>query len=121
MERVPARWRVLSSGPAVAVLLLVLAATPASAVQTSRTRSAATARTPTCAPGRRARTSVTSSSCAKGRSCAIRIFLDPPSDFIESHVCLSAVAFTERVPPGQCQYQESGAASDTYDITLPPS
>ncbi len=34
MKRARARWRALSSGPAVAVLLLVLAATPASAVQT---------------------------------------------------------------------------------------
>jgi uncharacterized repeat protein (TIGR01451 family) len=51
----------------------------------------------------------------------IRLFLDAPNTFIESHVCLSAGAFTDRIPPGQCQYQEQGAASDTYDISLPPT
>ncbi len=51
----------------------------------------------------------------------VRLFLTPPNTFIESHVCLSAEPFTERIPPGQCQYQAQGAAAATYDVTLPPS
>ena len=50
----------------------------------------------------------------------IEMFLDD-ADFIETHVCVSASAFTERIPPGQCQFQDEGASSSSYDITLPPS
>ena len=121
MKRVPARWRLLSSGPATVVLLLLLVATPASAVQTF----------PDPFGGDGTHTDLRAGSKGEdigdvfllhdGPILRIRIFLDSPNSFIESHVCLSADPFTERVPPGQCQYQESGAASDTYDITLPPS
>ena len=56
----------------------------------------------------------------EGPILRVRIFLTAPRTFIESHLCVSAQMFTERVPPGQCQYQATGAASDTYDVTLPP-
>lgn len=55
-----------------------------------------------------------------GALLSIRMFLDA-ADFIETHVCVSSSPFTERLPPGQCQYQETGAAADSYDITLPPA
>ena len=48
------------------------------------------------------------------------MFLDAPNTFIESHVCLSAEAFTRRIAPGQCQFQATGGAADSYDIALPP-
>ena len=120
MERARARWRALSSGPALAVLLLVLAATPALAAQTF----------PDPFGGDGTHTDLRAGSKGEdigdvfllhdGPILRIRIFLDPPSTFIESHVCVSADPFTDRVPPGQCQYQASGAASGTYDVTLPP-
>ena len=56
-----------------------------------------------------------------GDMLSIRMFLDAPNVFIETHVCLSADPFTRRIPPGQCQLQATGAASGTYDIALPPS
>jgi hypothetical protein len=49
------------------------------------------------------------------------MFLDAPNTFIESHVCLSAAPFTHRIPPGQCQFQATGAAAGSCDIALPPS
>jgi len=51
---------------------------------------------------------------------SIRMFLDDAS-FIETHVCISASAFTERIPPGQCQYQKTGPGASSYDIVLPPA
>ena len=51
---------------------------------------------------------------------SIRMFLDAPNAFIASHVCLSAEPFTRRIAPGQCQYEATGGAAGTYDITLPP-
>jgi uncharacterized repeat protein (TIGR01451 family) len=57
----------------------------------------------------------------EGASLSIRMFLDAPNTFIESHVCLSAAPFTHRIPPGQCQFQATGAAAGSYDIALPPS
>jgi uncharacterized repeat protein (TIGR01451 family) len=51
----------------------------------------------------------------------IRMFLDPPNTFIETHVCLSAEAFTRRIPPGLCQFHADGPASDTYELNLPPA
>ena len=49
----------------------------------------------------------------------IEMFLDD-ANFIETHVCISASAFTERLPPGQCQFQETGPGASSYDISLPP-
>lgn len=60
----------------------------------------------------------------EGDNLQIAILLEdttPPTSFIESHVCLSAEAFTFRVPPGLCQYAATGSSSGSYDITLPPS
>lgn len=57
----------------------------------------------------------------EGSTFRVRLFLTAPNTFIESHVCLSADPFTERIPPGQCQYQAQGAAAATYDLALPPS
>jgi len=118
MDRV--RWRALSSGPAVAALLLVLAATPVSATQTF----------PDPFGGEGTFTDLRAGSTGQdigdvfflreGPVLRVRIFLTAPRTFIESHVCVSAQMFTERVPPGQCQYAETGTASDTYDVTLPP-
>lgn len=56
----------------------------------------------------------------EGDTLQIEMFLDD-ADFIETHVCVSGSAFTERLPPGQCQFQDEGASSSSYDITLPPS
>ncbi len=50
----------------------------------------------------------------------IEMFLDD-AEFIETHVCVSATPFTQRIPPGQCQYQETGPGANSYDITLPPT
>jgi uncharacterized repeat protein (TIGR01451 family) len=52
---------------------------------------------------------------------SIEMFLDAPNTFVETHVCLSAEPFTGRIPPGQCQYQEQGPGSGSYDIVLPPA
>jgi uncharacterized repeat protein (TIGR01451 family) len=49
----------------------------------------------------------------------IEMFLDNAS-FIETHVCLSGSAFTQRIPPGLCQFGKEGPPSDSYDIALPP-
>jgi len=57
----------------------------------------------------------------EGTTFRVRIFLDPPSTFIESHICVSADPFTQRIQPGQCQYSATGAASGTYDVVVPPS
>ena len=62
----------------------------------------------------------------EGDVLSIRMFLEDadqgvPRSFSETHVCLSGEAFTERIPPGQCQSQAQGAAASSYDITLPPS
>lgn len=57
----------------------------------------------------------------EGTTFRVRIFLDAPSSFIESHLCVSANPFTARIPPGQCQFKATGAASGTYDVVLPPS
>ena len=121
MERARARWRALSSGPAVAVLLLFLATTPTAAVQTF----------PDPFGGDGIHTDLRAGSTAEdigdvfllreGDSFQVEILLEPPNSFIESHVCLSADPFTVRVPPGLCQYQAAGSASGSYDITLPPS
>ena len=46
----------------------------------------------------------------------IEMFLDD-ANFIETHVCISASAFTERLPPGQCQFQKTGPGASSYDIT----
>ena len=119
MERARARWRALSSGP-VAVLLLFLATAPTAAVQTF----------PDPFGGDGMHTDLRAGSTGEdigdvfllreGPILRVRIFLDRRRTFIESHVCLSADPFTDRVPPGQCQYQAAGAASGSYDITLPP-
>ena len=55
-----------------------------------------------------------------GDVLSIRMFLDAPNVFIETHVCLSADAFTQRIPPGHCQVHAAGAASGALDINLPP-
>ncbi|HEX5038801.1 MAG TPA: hypothetical protein VFW95_01535 [Candidatus Limnocylindria bacterium] len=57
----------------------------------------------------------------EGTTFRVRIFLDAPSVFIDSHLCVSADPFTVRIPPGQCQFAAAGAASGTYDVVLPPS
>ena len=56
----------------------------------------------------------------------IEMFLDEtdngaPRTFLETHVCLSAEPFTQRIPPGQCQFQAQGSASSSYGIELPPA
>ena len=61
-----------------------------------------------------------------GDELQIEMFLDAaapgvPRTFIETHVCLSAEPFTERLPHGLCQFHGEGAASSSYDITLPPA
>ena len=56
----------------------------------------------------------------EGAVLSIRMFLDAPNTFIESHVCLSGEPFTRRIPPGQCQFQATGGAAGSYDIALPP-
>ena len=61
-----------------------------------------------------------------GDQLEIRMFLedvdeDVPRTFIETHVCLSAEQFTDRIPPGLCQFHGEGAASSSYDISLPPA
>jgi len=118
------RWRALSSGPAVAVLLLMLAAMPTRAIQTE----------PDPFGGDGIHTDLRAGSTGRdigdvfllreGASFQVAILLEdtsPPTSFIESHICLSAEAFTFRVPPGLCQYAATGSASGSYDITLPPS
>ena len=93
MERARAWWRALSSGPAVAVLLLVLAATPTSAIQTE----------PDPFGGDGIHTDLRAGSTGQdigdvfllreGDSFQVEILLEdttPPTSFIESHVCLSA-------------------------------
>jgi len=56
----------------------------------------------------------------EGEVLSIRMFLDAPNTFIESHVCLSGEPFTRRIAPGQCQFQGTGGAAGSYDIALPP-
>lgn len=56
----------------------------------------------------------------EGAELSIRMFLDAPNSFIESHVCLSGEPFTRRIAPGQCQFQATGGAADSFDIALPP-
>jgi len=55
-----------------------------------------------------------------GAVLRIRMFLDD-ANFIETHVCVSASAFTDRIPPGQCQFQKAGPGASSYDIMLPPA
>ena len=119
MERTRARWRALSSGPAVALLLL--AATPTSAVQTFPDPFGGDGIHTDLRAGSRGEDIGDVFLLREGDSFQIEILLDPPNSFIESHVCLSADAFTGRTPPGLCQYQAAGSASGSYDITLPPS
>ncbi len=55
-----------------------------------------------------------------GDTLQIEMFLDD-ANFIETHVCVSGSPFTERLPPGQCQYQMTGPTASSYDIALPPT
>jgi uncharacterized repeat protein (TIGR01451 family) len=56
----------------------------------------------------------------EGGTLEIEMFLDD-ADFIETHVCVSASPYTQRIPPGQCQFQKSGPGAHSYDIPLPPT
>ena len=67
---------------AVAVLLLLLAATAHVGHPDIPIRSAATESIPTCAPDRRARTSVTSSCCARAIASRSSILLEHAAEFI---------------------------------------
>ena len=121
MDRIRISWRALAAGPAVAVALVAAATSPVAAAQTH----------PDPFGGEGTFTDLRAGFVGadigdvfllrEGPILRVRIFLDVPNTFIESHVCLSADNFTFRVPPGFCQYAASGSAAGSYDITLPPS
>jgi uncharacterized repeat protein (TIGR01451 family) len=116
----PSPVRRIALAPAALVLLLSMA-TPAAAVQTFPDPFGGDGTHVDLRAGSTAQDIGDVFLLREGDNLQIEILLEPPNSFIESHVCLSADPFTGRVPPGQCQYQAQGAASGTYDITLPPS
>ena len=121
MDRIQTRWRAVLGGPVIAALLLVATSATMEAVQTF----------PDPFGGEGIHTDLRAGSTGQdigdvfllreGDSFQVEILLEPPNTFIESHICLSAEAFTFRVPAGLCQYTATGSASGSYDITLPPS
>ena len=56
----------------------------------------------------------------EGDTLQIEMFLDD-ADFIETHVCLSARRSPSASRPASASSRDEGAASTSYDITLPPS